>query len=266
MHLRYPYKYPGLPDGDLLIHSGDLTNDGTIKEIQAQLDWLDSLPHRYKIVLAGNHDSYFDPKSRRSVDKGPGKRLNFRNIHYLQDESVQLEFEGGRTLNIYGAGDIPQCGGTDFAFQYARDLHPWKSRIPISTDVLVTHTPPRHHLDLDLGCSGLLEEIWRVKPRLHVFGHIHSGHGRQAVFWDKGQAAYERLMSRSKRGIVADLIPGSSWIDALAVVWHGVKGVLWQYLMVGRKGANGGLLVNAAIAYQSSSPPRVGNTPEIVDL
>lgn len=108
-------KTPSVPNGDLLIHSGDLTNEGTLKEIQAQFDWLASLPHKYKVVLAGNHDSYFDPKSRRSEDTGPGKKLDFHNIHYLQNQSVQLRFKAGRTLNIYGAGDIPQCGGTDFA-------------------------------------------------------------------------------------------------------------------------------------------------------
>ncbi|KAI9731102.1 MAG: hypothetical protein M1818_007959 [Claussenomyces sp. TS43310] len=259
-------RTPNVPVGDLLIHSGDLTNAGTIEEIQAQLDWLEELPHRYKLVIAGNHDSYFDVKSRKDEDKGPGKKLNLHRIHYLQDESIQLRFKGGRTLNIYGAADIPQCGGSDFAFQYRRDLPPWTNRIPISTDVLITHTPPRYHLDLDLGCSSLLEEIWRVKPRLHVFGHVHSGHGRETVFWDPGQAAYERLMSSTKHGVLHDLVPNASWIDALRVIWYGVKGVLWQYLMVGNKGANGGVLVNAALAYQSSNPPRLGNPAEVVVL
>jgi hypothetical protein len=106
---------PSIPDGDLLIHAGDLTNSGTIKDIQAQLDWLASLPHRHKVFVAGNHDSYFDPKSRQPEDKASGAKLNYHDLHYLQNESLVLKFKGGRTLNLYGAGDIPQCGGSDFA-------------------------------------------------------------------------------------------------------------------------------------------------------
>ena len=105
---------PDIPHGDVLIHAGDLTNAGTAQDIQKQIDWLDSLPHREKIIIAGNHDSYFDPKSRKAEDKG--KKLNFKNLHYLQNQSITLKFKGGRKLNFYGSPDIPQCGGSDFAY------------------------------------------------------------------------------------------------------------------------------------------------------
>jgi hypothetical protein len=135
----------------------------------------------------------------------------------------------------------------------------------MSTDVLITHSPPRYHLDNDLGCAGLLNEIWRVKPRLHVFGHIHAGHGREAVFWDNGQAAYEQIMAHRKAGILMDCLPSVAWLGTLKVVWYGVKGIVWQHLMVGPKGSNGGLLVNAALAHWSAADT-INNQPEIVDL
>lgn len=279
---------PSVPPGDLLIHAGDLTDDGTQKSIQAALDWLNTLPHKYKIVIAGNHDSYLDPLARKDEDKGTRTRLKWGNIIYLHNRSTHLKFKGGRILNIYGSPDIPKCGGKSFAcvppslsrssctkaikqtitnpsssFQYAPDSPPWHTRIPISTDVLITHTPPKHHLDIDLGCPGLLDRIWHVKPRLHVFGHVHSGYGREAVFWDSAQAAYERLTARSG-GVLADLMPGRGWVDAAEVVWHGVKGILWQWLMVGPKGGGGGLLVNAAMTFQSTS--EIGNVAQVVEL
>ena len=99
--------------GDVLIHAGDLTNKGTVEEIQAQLDWIASLPHKEKIVIAGNHDSYFDIKSRREEDKG--KKLDFKGINYLENKSVTLKFKGGRKLNFFGSPDIPQCGGSEHA-------------------------------------------------------------------------------------------------------------------------------------------------------
>ncbi|RDW63885.1 hypothetical protein BP5796_10387 [Coleophoma crateriformis] len=253
-----------IPHGDLLIHAGDLTNAGDVTEIQAQIDWLDSLPHHHKIIIAGNHDSYFDPKSRKMEDRKAGKKLNFRSLHYLENKAVTLKFKGGRKLNFFGSPHIPACGGADFAFQYQKGEDPWQNRIPQGTDVLVTHTPPLHHLDISLGCGGLLKEIWRVRPRLHVFGHIHSGHGREAVFWDEGQQAYERLKAREPAGLLRDFLPSMAWIDGLKVVWYGIKGILWQRLMVGPSGGNGGLLVNAALVYQSTTD--IGNPIEIVEL
>ena len=115
-----------------------------------------------------------------------------------------------------------------------------------------------------MGCAALLEEIWHVKPRLHVFGHVHSGHGKEAVFWDEGQQAYERLMAKTKAGVVRDLFPSSTWLDAIKVLWYGIKGVLWQRLMVGQAGGNGSLLVNAALVYQSTTD--IGNPVQIVEL
>ena len=149
-------------------------------------------------------------------------------------------------------------------FQYERGADPWEKRIPRDTDVLITHTPPQYHLDLNLGCAGLLNEIWRVRPRLHVFGHVHSGHGREFVFWDEGQKAYERLMAGHKAGIFADVFPSYAWLDSLKVLWYGVKGCIWQRLMVGPSGGNGGILVNAALVYQSTTD--IGNPVEIVEL
>ena len=44
---------PDLPDGDLLLHAGDLTNAGSFDEMQGQLDWLNRQSHKYKVVIAG---------------------------------------------------------------------------------------------------------------------------------------------------------------------------------------------------------------------
>ena len=111
-----------LPPGDVLIHAGDLTNAGTANEIQDQVDWLASLPYEYKIVIAGNHDSFFDPRSRLNGDEG--KEIHFESVSYLQHSSVTLCFakHKDRKLSFYGAPQIPSCGGQNFAFQYVSVL------------------------------------------------------------------------------------------------------------------------------------------------
>ena len=103
-----------VPPGDILIHAGDLTNEGTAADIQKQLDWLKTLPHPLKVVIAGNHDSYFDPRSRTVDDRRRGARLNLEGLVYLQGE-ISTHKVKGREVNIFGAPDIPECGPPSFA-------------------------------------------------------------------------------------------------------------------------------------------------------
>jgi predicted MPP superfamily phosphohydrolase len=112
----HSHQPSNIPPGDLLLHSGDLTNDGTIKSIQETLNWLNTLPHKYKVVIAGNHDSYFDPSSRKDEDINSKTRLDWGSIIYLHNRSTHLRFKGGRSLNIYGSPDIPKCGDKSHAY------------------------------------------------------------------------------------------------------------------------------------------------------
>ncbi|KFH44000.1 rhamnogalacturonate lyase C-like protein [Hapsidospora chrysogenum ATCC 11550] len=234
-----------IPPGDILVHAGDLTNAGTAADIQVQLDWLKAQPHPVKVVVAGNHDSWFDVRSRPHEDIKSGARVDLAGLMYLEGQLTVQEVKG-RRIAIFGAPDIPRCGPDSFAFQYTSDTHPWLSKIPPETDILVTHCPPKHHRDINLGCPHLLRELWRVRPRLHVFGHVHAGAGIEAAYWDDFQEAYERLLSRPRRGIWELVIPGRIWLDALHVVYLGIESVLWKWLMSGPGSNHGSLLVNAA--------------------
>jgi 3',5'-cyclic AMP phosphodiesterase CpdA len=49
-----------IPPGDVLIHSGDFTQKGREKEIKQFTDFISKLPHKHKIVIAGNHEMSFD--------------------------------------------------------------------------------------------------------------------------------------------------------------------------------------------------------------
>ncbi|KAH0562586.1 hypothetical protein GP486_002729 [Trichoglossum hirsutum] len=253
-----------IPPGDLLIHAGDLTNNGTVLELQAQIDWLKSLPHMHKVVICGNHDSFFDPASR--LEEDAAKTLSWGEIQYLENSSVALTFpsHGNRRLVIYGAPQIPRCGGSNFAFQYQRDEDRWTGTIPPETDVLVTHPPPKYHLDLPagLGCAYLLQEVWRIRPTLHIFGHVHSGHGKEPVFWDEEQRIYERLCVRKDRGVVLDLIDVWGWLDVWKLVCHGVGAVLWTRVWGGD--SSGSLMVNAALSYRSTGKLR--NPAQVVEI
>ncbi|KAL2267472.1 hypothetical protein VTJ83DRAFT_4749 [Remersonia thermophila] len=276
-----------VPDGDLLIHCGDLTVGGSVDEVQRQVDWLKSLPHPWKVVVGGNHDLCLDKslkKKASSADRHENgekdfseqekqqqqqqqqqQEVNWDGIEYLCDRAVELRFQGGRRLNVYGWGAVPDLG-EGHALSYPRRRHPWHRRIPDETDVLVTHTPPAHHLDLGLGCAGLLDEVWRVKPRLHVFGHVHHAHGAEPVYYDECQRAYEAIMSRRPQGgpLRELLLPGPHWLDVWDMVRHGIANILWKWIMLGPGTNNGGLMVNAALMYGDSGVLK--NPITVVDL
>ena len=42
-----------LPKGDVLIHAGDLTRQGTFAELKKTLDWIEASDYEIKIVIAG---------------------------------------------------------------------------------------------------------------------------------------------------------------------------------------------------------------------
>ena len=260
-------KPASLPPADLLIHAGDLSNKGTVDEIQDQLDWLKGLDYKHKIIIAGNHDSYFDPKSRKLEDKD--RKLDWGNeedaLVYLQDSSTTLTFHNGeRQLKLYGAPQIPACGGSAFAFQYPRDLDGWTDTVPADIDILITHTPPKRHLDLPigLGCEWLLREVWRIRPKLHVFGHIHYGHGQEQIYWDGAQRTYERLCDRKGSSVLGNLVNVFAWFDLTKLAAHGILGLLWSQVWGGNDEST--LMVNAALMVGSTGT--LGNPPQVVEI
>jgi calcineurin-like phosphoesterase family protein len=255
-----------VPDGDLLIHAGDLTQAGTPQELQAQLDWLNSLPHTHKVVIAGNHDTYLDPRSRKTLPANDvnNTTLDWGNLHYLQHSTATLTFPShrNRKVRVYGAPQIPACGGEEFAFQYPRGQDAWADTVPSGIDILVTHTPPKHHMDLHgLGCEHLLSEVWRVKPRLHVFGHVHAGRGKEVVYWDDAQRAFEHGCSR-RDGLIRGMVDLWLWMDVVKVVWHGVSNVVWDRVWGGEGRVT--RMVNASAMYINTG--QLKNMPQVVEI
>lgn len=186
---------PTVPDGDILIHAGDLTHSGTFDEIQAALSWLRGLPHPHKIAIGGNHDMLLDPARDDASGQAKSQRekLDWGDIVYLEDELYTVVCSNGRRVTIYGSPRTPKHG--NWAFQYPRHENIWAERIPRGLDILVTHGPPRGHLDLlKYGCVHLLEELWQTRPRLHVFGHVHAGYGIEWLQFDGLQRAFERTV------------------------------------------------------------------------
>lgn len=159
-----------IPDGDVLIHSGDATYTGSVKEVASFGNWFQSLPHKTKIFVAGNHDWLFERE--RSLAEGL-----MGDVICLQDSATQVG-----PFKIWGSPVQPWFCDWAFNRERGEDIKKHWDLIPPDTDILVTHGPPYNILDkcLDgsiVGCMDLLQAINRVKPKIHAFGHIHPGFG-----------------------------------------------------------------------------------------
>ena len=45
-----------LPEANVVVHTGDITEDGTEEEVKDFIEWFGQLPYKHKIFIAGNHD------------------------------------------------------------------------------------------------------------------------------------------------------------------------------------------------------------------
>ena len=161
-----------VPDGDILIHAGDLTLRGTASQLNDSLSYFANLPHKYKIIVAGNHDFGLETKNPDIIIP-PG-------IIYLENNCVTIE-----GLKIWGSPvSTPYY---DWAFMWdekRRDI--LYQSIPHDTDIIINHGPAFGVLDwtsklTHAGCEFLRQRIRVIKPKLFVCGHIHEDYGVREI-------------------------------------------------------------------------------------
>jgi predicted phosphodiesterase len=177
------HKSIQLPAGDILIHAGDATSRGYQHEIENFGTWLRKQPFLYKIVIAGNHDfGYQDsPSHARDWLYGEVGYDHRDGLYYLQDEGMEVEVDGEK-LFVYGSPWQPWFHSWAFN-AYSPELKQKWDLIPNNTDILITHGPPYKLQDKTswggehVGCRELRTALQRVKPKLHVCGHIHESYG-----------------------------------------------------------------------------------------
>lgn len=166
------------PDGDILLHAGDLSMSGELNTLMDLNEWFGKLPHNYKVVIAGNHDI--------SLEKDPkfGFKI-FTNAIYLERSSVEIE-----GLKIWGSPYTPWNSEIYNYFAFGKPRYDMKEAwrgMSFDVDILLTHCPPYGILDKvaptgfnpneHVGDKLLLERIRRYKPKINGFGHIHEEYG-----------------------------------------------------------------------------------------
>lgn len=167
------YKKLILPKADILIIAGDIDLWEKTREVVDFNIWLDKQNYKYKIIIAGNHDRFI-------YENNSLFRALIHNYIYLENSGCEIE-----GIKIWGSPITPRFN--DWFFMEDRDkIQRYWNMIPNDTDILVTHGPAWGYGDKIkrgnilyqcLGCTSLLETVERIKPKYHIFGHIHGSYG-----------------------------------------------------------------------------------------
>ncbi|GJJ12500.1 hypothetical protein Clacol_006743 [Clathrus columnatus] len=175
-----------VPPGDVLLHAGDLSSHGTLRDLEITLNWLKSLPHPLKMSASMVLDA--------ARDLVTGEDARESGICYLEYESFKFDVNG-HTWKVYGSPAVPRY--VDGAFQYTTPETAEGNLIPSDIDILLTHTPPHGIHDFSgqgnhAGCPILASRLRAIEHnvrttgrksttatycRLHVWGHIHEARG-----------------------------------------------------------------------------------------
>ncbi len=189
---------PDVPPCDLLIVAGDVCPDWIGKadaerEPARQKDWFDeharrwlaAAPAAHRILTWGNHDW-----CGQACDFGADSPENAPScaLQIVVDCSSWVPSTGdsGRSISVWATPWSRLF--MNWAFMKPETgLAEVYEAIPAGIDILVTHQPPYGYGDRvtnarpgeeeHLGSHELLSAIERIKPRLVICGHIHSGHG-----------------------------------------------------------------------------------------
>lgn len=179
-HTKHDKLNGFLPGGDILLHSGDLTSRGYITEIKNFMKWYDNINnYDTKVFIAGNHDFGFQDDNQ----KLRGLLTGYKTIDYLQDDWMMVGEEYEKMVKIWGSPWQPEFYNWAFNLPRGEKIKEKWDMIPVDTDILITHGPPFSKLDyvpydnINVGCEELMKRVEEVKPKIHVFGHIHEGHG-----------------------------------------------------------------------------------------
>lgn len=191
-HTKHREITKDLPGGDLLLCSGDISSMGYKQEIRNFLDWFEDQDYHKKVFIAGNHDWGFQdyPEEIRELVAEYDVEYLEDNLFLYHKDMDFYEPPYQERLKIWGSPWQPEF--CNWAFNLPRmgqELELKWDEIPPDTDILLTHGPAWGHLDVpgsphrkqNLGCELLAERIKKIKPKIHISGHIHGGYGYEFV-------------------------------------------------------------------------------------
>jgi len=210
---EHPFDGATMPEVDVLIHTGDLTNFGEPDSLRDGVKMLSTFQAELKLVIAGNHDVTLDkiPRieniseeeyakyNKHAIEIMTGPLAKEAGIIYLEEGTHTFRLSNGAKFTVYATPYTPGTGSSGWGFQYQKfqdrfnrpeqvaagttsiAINPMPT---IGVDIVMSHGPPHSILDSrGGGCKNLLRAVSRARPLMHCFGHVHEGHGANLVTW-----------------------------------------------------------------------------------
>jgi Icc-related predicted phosphoesterase len=229
------YRWP-LPKVDVLLHAGDLTGTGKIEQHEKALQLLSNVDAELKIVIPGNHDMtlhreyckgtpmylcprYDDATLTQIEQMYTGNEAQSNGIVYMVEGTQTFTLKNGAKFTVYANAWQPEYHNWGFNYPREQDrFNPARQGVRFQAphlvpgdgvDIMITHGPPMGILDRtlrheDVGCEHLRRAVERVRPRLHVFGHIHEAWGGVKKDWRRAGKESEEDVRVADEKEVAD--------------------------------------------------------------
>lgn len=179
---HFPFSADKIPDGDIFIHAGDLMYSGYVAEWYPRLESLAALPHKYKLLVPGNHD--FHIENYYGIAKAELRRQ--AGVRLLGVDKPVIEIEKKKFFGIPYVTGLP-----GWAYNREEDwLRDYLIHVD-GADVVVSHAPCFGKLDavnpegnttkernqVGSWAAGYWWKSLMSKPELWINGHIHESYG-----------------------------------------------------------------------------------------
>jgi len=172
-----------IPECDVLISCGDYSFRGERHMVRDFHKWLEKQPAKHIISVQGNHEvgveKEFDLMKRVALEECP-------RVHFIDEGRVEID-----GIKFYGSAITPYFFNWAWNRYRGEDIKKHWDKIPLDTQILISHGPPAGILDAvyfsdgvttreKVGCEDLMEKIKELKDlKLHCFGHIHCSAGER---------------------------------------------------------------------------------------
>jgi len=156
-----------VPNGDILIHTGNFTKNGQDHELEEFNLWLQKQPHSFKLVVLGTNEIKIANQIKNPIEHC--KKI-LTNAIILSDDFITLF-----GLKIYG-------------FEWSATCINKLNCNNCDVDICISHKPPHKILDIfDCGSICILNEIKKIQPKLHLFGNICEKYGTLKQKWENNK-------------------------------------------------------------------------------
>lgn len=190
-----------IPDGDVFIHAGDFMLSGYIDEWYKRLECLKALPHKLKILVAGNHELHM------ALYPGAAlwdlKRAGIHVVGYPSTKDTYTLPNGMRMLGMPWVHNLP-----NWAFNKTEEQLEEYMESQKRVDLVVSHCPPAGVLAMNYGISAYRKYLEKYEPDLWICGHIHE-HGGEHMLVGRTDvynvAALDRDYKWAHKPLVLDL-------------------------------------------------------------